>query len=164
MLASNPSTLRLAVQAAGVIGDPANIPWLVQQMADPMVARVAGRRFNFITGIDLAYDDLDINKPEGSEAGPTENPEDENVDMDADEDLPWPNAQLIEKWWFTHRIEFQHGTRYLLGKPMSIDSLKEALRNGERRRTARARTRHAPTRHCALQHQRPGFRQQTLLN
>jgi hypothetical protein len=32
-LASSPKALRLAVQAAGVIGDPANIPWLIQQMA-----------------------------------------------------------------------------------------------------------------------------------
>ena len=43
-LASNPGTRRLAVQAAGVIGDPANIPWLMQQMADPIVARVGGNR------------------------------------------------------------------------------------------------------------------------
>ena len=75
-----------------------------------------------------AYDDLDTNKPEGFEAGPTENPEDENVEMDQDEDLPWPNPELIKKWWFTHRLEFTNGTRYLLGKPMAIDSLNEALR------------------------------------
>lgn len=97
-LASDPGTRRLAVQAAGVIGDPANIPWLIQQMANPIVSRVAGESFTFITGIDLAYDDFDTDKPAGFEAGPTENPEDENVDMDADEDLPWPNTQLIEKW------------------------------------------------------------------
>jgi len=139
MLASNPSTLRLAVQAAGVIGDPANIPWLVQQMANPMVARAAGESFTFITGIDLAYDDLDTDKPDGFEAGPTENPEDENVEMDADEDLPWPNTQLIEKWWFTHRIELTTGTCYLLGKPMAIDSLNDVLRTGrQRQRTAAA--------------------------
>ena len=138
-LANNPSTLRMAVQAAGVIGNPTNIPWLIQQMANPIMARVAGESFSFITGIDLAYDDLDTNKPEGFEAGPTENPEDENVEMDSDEDLPWPNPQLIEKWWFTHRLEFSNGTRCLLGKPMAIDSLKEALRTGkQRQRTAAA--------------------------
>ncbi len=132
-LASSPKTLRLAVQAAGVIGDPADIPWLIQQMASPLMARVAGESFTFITGVDLAYDDLDTDKPEGFEGGPTENPEDENVDMDPDEDLPWPNPQLIEKWWFTHRLEFTDGTRYLLGNPMTIDSLKEALKNGKQR-------------------------------
>lgn len=164
-LANNPSTLRLAVQAAGIMGDPANIPWLVQQMANPIVARVAGESFTSITGIDLDYDDLDADKPEGFEAGPTENPEDENVEMDADEDLPWPNPQLIEKWWSIHRVEFTSGTRYLLGKPMAIDSLKEVLKNGKQRRRRAAsielamRQSGQPLFNCSA----PGFRQQTLL-
>lgn len=59
--------------------------------------------------------------PEGFAAGPCENPEDENVDMGPDENLPWPNLELINKWWHAHRSEFQPGTRYLLGKPMSLD-------------------------------------------
>ena len=164
-LASNSGTLRLAVQAAGVIGDPTNIPWLIQQMANPIISRVAGESFTFITGIDLAYDDLDTDKPEGFEAGPTENPEDENVEMDSDEDLPWPNPQLIEKWWFTHRLEFSNGTRYLLGKPMAIDSLKEVLRIGkQRQRTAAAielAMRQPGT--ALFNRSAPGFRQQALL-
>lgn len=139
VLASRPEALRLAVQAAGVIGDPAHIPWLIQQMANPAMARVAGESFTYITGVDLAYDDLDTDKPEGFEAGPTENPEDENVDMDPDEDLPWPNPQLIEKWWFTHRVQFTNGTRYLCGQPMTIESLNQVLRTGrQRQRTAAA--------------------------
>jgi uncharacterized protein (TIGR02270 family) len=164
-LASNPSTLRLAVQAAGVSGDPANIPWLIQQMVNPMLARVAGESFTYITGIDLAYDDLDTDKPEGFEAGPTENPEDENVEMDADEDLPWPNTQLIEKWWFTHRIEFTNGMRYLLGKPMTIDSLKEALKNGKQhqRRAAAIELAIRQPGTALFNCSAPGFRQQKLL-
>lgn len=132
-LAGSPATLRLAVQAAGVMGDPATMPWLMQQMANPLVARVAGESFSYMTGIDLGYDDLDTDKPEGFESGPTENPEDENVETDSDEDLPWPNPLLINEWWSSHRHEFTNGTRYLLGKPMAIDSLKEALKNGKQR-------------------------------
>jgi len=165
MLASVPGTLRLAVQGAGVIGDPATIPWLIQQMANPIVARVAGESFTFITGIDLAYDDLDTDKPEGFEAGPTENPEDENVEMDADEDLPWPHVKLIDQWWSTHRIEFRSDTRYLLGRPMAVDSLKEALKTGKQRQRHAAaielavRQPGTPPFNCSA----PGFRQQTLL-
>lgn len=164
-LASVPNTLRLAVQSAGVIGDPANIPWLIQQMANPIVARVAGESFSFITGIDLAYDDLDTDKPEGFEAGPTEDPEDENVAMDADEDLPWPDPQLIEKWWAAHRAEFTNGTRYSLGKPMTIDSLSEALKSGKQRQRRAAaielaiRQPGTPLFNTSA----PGFRQQALL-
>ncbi|MDC8450181.1 MAG: TIGR02270 family protein [Nitrospira sp.] len=164
-LASAPDTLRLAVQAAGVMGDPANIPWLIQQMANPIVARVAGESFMLITGIDLAYDDLDTDKPEGFEAGPTENPEDEDVAMDADEDLPWPDPRMIEKWWGIHRLEFTSGTRYLLGKPMAIDSLTEALKTGKQRQRHAAaielamRQPDRPLFNCSA----PGFRQQALL-
>lgn len=164
-LASSPNTLRLAVQAAGVMGDPANIPWLIQQMENPIVARVAGESFTLITGIDLAYDDLDTDKPEGFGAGPTENPEDEDVEMDADEDLPWPDPQLIEKWWGIHRLEFTSGTRNLLGKPMAIDSLTETLKTGKQRQRRAAAIELAmrqPGRtlfNCSA----PGFRQQALL-
>ena len=164
-LASSPTTLRLAMQAAGVIGDPANIPWLIQQMANPNMARVAGESFTYITGIDLAYDDLDTDKPEGFEGGPTENPEDENVDMDQDEDLPWPNPQLIEKWWLTHRLEFSNGTRYLLGKPMTIDSLKEVLRIGKQRQRTAASIELAMRQpgQPLFNTSAPGFRQQAQL-
>lgn len=164
-LASASNTLRLAIQAAGVIGDPANIPWLIQQMTNPTAARIAGESFTFITGIDLAYDDLDTDKPEGFEAGPMEDPEDENVAMDADEDLPWPEPRLIEKWWAIHQVEFTSGTRYLLGKPMATDSLKEVLKNGKQRQRRAAAIELAMRQpgQPLFNTSAPGFRQQTLL-
>src|SRR6266487_150454 len=85
-LAQTPDQIRLAVLGAGAIGDPASIPWLFEQVTIPEIARVAGEAFTMITGVDLAYEDLEGEWPEGFEAGPTENPEDENVDMDSDED------------------------------------------------------------------------------
>jgi uncharacterized protein (TIGR02270 family) len=97
-LAGNPDTFRGALCAAGALGDPTSIPWLIENMAVPASARVAGEAFTMVTGVDLAYDDLDTDKPEGFEAGPTDDPEDENVEMDQDEDLPWPNPDLIKKW------------------------------------------------------------------
>ena len=72
-----------------------------------------------ITGVDLAYEDLDGEKPEGFESGPTENPEDDDVEMDPDERPSWPDPTLIAAWWERHNGEFQQGTRYLLGKPIS---------------------------------------------
>ena len=164
-LASNPTTLRLAVQAAGVIGDPASIPWWIQQMANPLVARVAGESVEMITGADLSNDKLEGKKPEGFESGPTEDPNDETVEMDADDNLPWPNPQLIEMWWFAHRLEFTNGTRYLLGKPMAIDSLKEALKNGKQRQRRAAAIELAMRQPGTALFNRsaPGFRQQALL-
>ncbi|GMV49641.1 MAG: hypothetical protein UZ03_NOB001002691 [Nitrospira sp. OLB3] len=164
-LAGRPETLRMAVQALGVIGDSAGIPWLIEQMAKPKVARVAGESLTMITGIDLAYEDLEGEKPEGFEAGPTENPEDENIEIDPDEDLPWPNPQLVERWWASHRLGFTNGTRYLLGKPMTVDWFNEVLRTGkQRQRTAAAieLSMREPGRPL-FNTSAPGFRQQVLL-
>jgi len=50
--------------------------------------------------------------------------------MDADEDLPWPNVELIQQWWNSHKHDFQNGTRCLCGTPMSLKSLNQVLRTG----------------------------------
>jgi uncharacterized protein (TIGR02270 family) len=165
VLAENPETIRGALCAAGALGDPTSIPWLIEQMTVPVLARVAGESFTMITGVDLAYDDLDTNKPEGFEAGPTEDPEDENVEMDQDEDLPWPNPELIKKWWFTHQLEFTNGTRYLLGKPMAIDSLNHVLCIGKQRQRIAAALELAIRQpgQPLFNTSAPGFRQQALL-
>lgn len=164
-LAENHETLSVALCAAGALGDPTSVPWLIENMAVPALACVAGESFTMITGVDLAYDDLDTDKPEGFEVGPTEDPEDENVEMDQDEDLPWPKPELIKKWWFTHRLEFSNGTRYLLGKPIAVDSLNRVLSTAnQRQRTAAAielamREPGRPLFNTSA----PGFRQQALL-
>ena len=106
-LAENPESARLAVMGAGAIGDPAFIPWLIEQMKVPEVARVAGESFTMITGVDIAYEDLEGEWPEGFEPGPNEDPDDENVEMDPDENLPWPDPELIQKWWNNHRRTFR---------------------------------------------------------
>ena len=76
------------VIGVGIVGDPAYVPWLIKQMEAPALARAAGEALSLITGVDLAYEDLDGDKPENFESGPTENPDDENVAMDDEEDLP----------------------------------------------------------------------------
>ena len=135
----SPEVLRPAILGAGIIGDPFYIPWLINLMTVPEVSRVAGESFSMITGIDLAYDDLDGDRPEGFEAGPTENPEDEDVAMDSDEDLPWPEPSLIQAWWEKNNNNFRVGTRYLVGKPISIEHCQQVLNTGfQRQRRAAA--------------------------
>jgi uncharacterized protein (TIGR02270 family) len=164
-LAHNPDTIRLAVVGAGVIGGPGCVPWLIEQMAIPELARVAGEAFTMITGVDIAYEDLEGDWPTGFEAGPTEDPEDDNVDMGPDEDLPWPEPELIAKWWHTHRAAFQSGTRYLVGKPMRPEWLQEVLRNGMQRQRAAAALELALRQpgQPLFEVRAPGFRQQQLL-
>jgi uncharacterized protein (TIGR02270 family) len=103
--------------------------------------------------------------PGGFEAGPTENPEDENVEMDPDENLPWPDQDLIKKWWSARQGNFAKGSRYLLGQPISTESLRLALKNGYQRQRAAAAlelTILKPGRPL-FEVRAPGFRQQQLL-
>ena len=137
-LAGDPKRIRLAIIAAGTIGDPALVPWLISLMSQLPLARLAGESFTMIAGVDLAYRDLERKPPEDFNAGPTEDPKDENVEMDPDDNLPWPEPTLVQKWWDKNRSQFQNGTRCLLGKPMTAEWLKTVLRDGRQRQRAAA--------------------------
>jgi uncharacterized protein (TIGR02270 family) len=164
-LAKNPKSVRMAVIGAGVIGDPVLIPWLIEQMSVSPLSRVAGEAFTMITGVDLAYEDLDGEKPEGFESGPNDDPNDENVEMDEDERLPWPDAALIANWWAEHSGEFQDGARYLLGKPITMEWMRQVLRIGRQRQRAAAALELAIMHHGEplFEVRAPGFRQQELV-
>ena len=72
--------------------------------------------------------------------------------MDADENLPWPDPKLIQKWWNSNKSGFQPGTRHLLGKPITIDWCKQVLRVGRQRQRAAAALELAmrqPGTHCS---------------
>ena len=129
-LASDPATLRLAIAAAGIVGDAVAVPWLLEQMSDAKLARIAGDSFTSITGADLTLLKLDVPAPEDAGAGPTDNPEDQSVAMDPDENLPWPDPVKIETWWSTNAKRFPPGKRHLLGQPLVRESLLNTLREG----------------------------------
>ena len=138
-LAQNPSNVRCLIQGAGISGDPYYVSWLIKQMDDPKLARLAGESFSFITGLDLAYLDLEQDKPEGIEMGPNENPDDDNVAMDEDDNLPWPDPAKILTWWDTNKIGFLDGERYFMGKRISREHCMQILKEGfQRQRFAAA--------------------------
>ncbi len=157
--------LRYTVIGAGVAADPVHIPWIIEHMEVPELSRVAGEAFTMITGVDLAYEDLEGEWPEGFEAGPTEEPEDEDVEMDPDEDLPWPEPKLIAEWWAKNKAAFRNGTRYLLGQPIFPEHLQEALRKGFQRQRAAAALELAILQpgQPLFEVRAPGFRQKQIL-
>ena len=110
---------RVPVAAAAALGDPAIVPWLLEGLRAPEAARLAGGALTRITGVDLVAEKLEAKAPDGFQAGPTEAPEDEDVSMDPDESLPWPEPDAVAGWWRAHAGEFKRGTRYLLGKPIT---------------------------------------------
>ncbi|HML76994.1 MAG TPA: TIGR02270 family protein [Geobacter sulfurreducens] len=137
-LAQSSETIRFAAIGAGALGDPALVPWLIDRMDTPTIARVAGEALTMITGIDIELEELAGSRPEGFNAGPTDDPKDLNVAMDADENLPWPDADRVAAWWDKNKGRFQSGTRYFLGKPVSPEHLRLALKTGLQRQRAAA--------------------------
>ena len=138
-LTPDPENQRMLIQATGIAGDPLYVPWLIKHMTAEKAMRLAGESFSFITGVDLAYLDLERKPPEGVELGPTDNPEDADVAMDADDSLPWPDQAKIQKWWDANKGRFQPGVRYFMGQPVNIDNCKRVLREGyQRQRIAAA--------------------------
>ena len=137
-MARYPQWHRDLVTGAGILGDSFYVPWLIKQMEIPVFARPAGEAFSQITGVDIAYEDLDGERPEGFESGPTENPEDEDVAMDPDEDLPWPDPEKILGWWERNGARFPPGHRYLWGGPITVEQCRTVLLEGYQRQRAAA--------------------------
>ncbi|MCP2053657.1 UNVERIFIED_ORG: uncharacterized protein (TIGR02270 family) [Pseudomonas fluorescens] len=129
----HPEQRRIGIQALGLLGDPVSVPWLIEQMSELPYARVAGEAFSLITGADLALLDLELQDPPDFDAGPNDDPEDANVRMDPDENLPWPDPQAITAWWQAHGRNFAPGVGHILGLAHSEISFHQALARGQQR-------------------------------
>ena len=138
-LARHPGGDRALIRAAGVVGDPRYIPWLIERMAEPAVAQLAGEAFAMITGVDLAYRDLVRPAPDDFEAGPNDDPADETVALDEDEHLPWADSRAVGEWWMANRDRFSSGAAHFLGAPKEAAAWLAALSDGfQRQRRAAA--------------------------
>ncbi len=164
-LAGKAEHARLAILVAGLAGDPALVPWLIPLMGRLPLARLAGEAFTMITGVDLAYRDLERKPPEDFDAGPTEDPKDENVAMDPDDNLPWPQPALVQKWWEANEGRFPAGVRHLMGQPITEAWMEKVLRGGRQRQRAAAAIELAMLRpgQPLFNVRAPGFRQQQIL-
>jgi uncharacterized protein (TIGR02270 family) len=129
---------RLAITAARAYGDPTAVSWLIEVMAVDDLARPAGEAFSFITGVDLTASGLSTQRPAGFEAGPSDDVDDDDVAMDPDESLPWPEAQAVSTWWARYGSRFAPGHRYLCGRPVNAATLHDVLRRGTQRQRAAA--------------------------
>lgn len=132
-LASQREDLRLLIRAVGCAGDVARIPWLIGLMSDDKLARLAGESFSFITGADLAWLDLERKPPENFESGPSDHPADEEVSMDEDDGLPWPDPARVQAWWAANVHRFQPGERYFMGALPSWEHCLQVLKGGHQR-------------------------------
>ncbi|WP_028105128.1 TIGR02270 family protein [Pseudoduganella violaceinigra] len=131
-LAKESLELRLLISASGTTGDVSYIPWLIKQMDDPKSTRLAGEAFSMITGLDLSLLDLDRKPPKDFE------PDDE-LGIDDDDSLPWPDPQKLQAWWQENLNRFKPGERYFMGEPPTVSHCMNVLRDGyQRQRIAAA--------------------------
>jgi uncharacterized protein (TIGR02270 family) len=164
-LAEIPENGRRVIRGIGFVGDPSYCAWLVGQMTDESVARLAGEAFSLITGVDLAARDLERKPPAAFESGPNDDPNDSNVDVDEDDGLPWPDQGRVDSWWRANSNRFQPGVRYFMGEPVNRANCLRVLKEGYQRQ------RMAAALHLALidpgtplfEWRAPAWRQQRLL-
>lgn len=118
---------RMVVRGAGLIGTREMAEWLIGQMDEPKLARLAGESFSMITGCDL--DELDLDGPalDGSHDGPTDDSEDDDVELDPDVDLVWPDKSRVAAWWQSVEQCFAPETCHFLGRPRSPQVARMAL-------------------------------------
>ncbi|MEZ6136489.1 MAG: TIGR02270 family protein [Pirellulaceae bacterium] len=124
---------RLAVQLGGELGIRESLPWMVELLASPTYGRVAAEAFSRITGLRLDQAPFEAEPPVGHEFGPNDDPDDEDVALDADEHLPWAVGSVVADWFMKHAQQFERGVRYLLGYPMDIAWLSSVLKLGRQR-------------------------------
>ena len=127
-LAKDPNNLRAVITATGVLGDPHAVNWLIGKMTDAKQARLAGEAFTLITGIDLHRHDL-IKTPLPAATDNTDN----DLNVDDDEYLPWPDAERIAALWRNQGKHFLVGRRYCLGKAITPEWLKHKLAESTQR-------------------------------
>ncbi len=137
-LATKPDRIRFVLEGTAAVGDPVFMPWIIKQMGEPKLARVAGESFSSITGVDIEYEDLDGEQPEDDDLEPNDNPNDENVTIDQDKNLPYPDPKLIQQWWDSHKQLYSFGKRYLLGEEINVKTLTNVLLKGNQRQRAAA--------------------------
>jgi uncharacterized protein (TIGR02270 family) len=112
-LMSERQTERWGIVATTALGASDTLDWLLRQMQEPTLARVAGAAFCQITGAMLGPQSLEL------DVFP-EDPEDPVVAADPQEAfiegrLYWPDPDKLAHWLAPNRSRFVPGTRYLLG-------------------------------------------------
>ncbi len=130
-LSEDESQIRAVIKATGVLGDPHAINWLISKMQNPLLAKLAGESFLLITGIDLEKHNLQIDVPDHTP--PVEDIDDDNIELDQDENLPFPDVTKVEAIWRNHGQNFIIGRRYFMGHPVTPEILKEKLAGGTQR-------------------------------
>lgn len=141
-LMEDPSMVRIAIQAMGILGDPHDVPQLIRLLCEPACGRLAGEAFSLLTGVDLVDAGLGGAQPVDTQRAVQDDPDapdDLDVAMDEDDDLPWPDPDKVAAWWQSNGHRFPVGQRFFMGEPPNVGNCERVLRHGlQRQRIAAA--------------------------
>jgi uncharacterized protein (TIGR02270 family) len=138
---------RRALVVAETLGSIEVVEDLLPWMQDNGIARSAGDVFRTITGADLRLCGLTRPRPDQAPGEPTDDPDDDAVDLPSDYELPFPDAGLIAAWWRRERERFVAGARYLDG---NVVGFCDGTADGEHVDTLRTMILSARPRHQTL--------------
>jgi uncharacterized protein (TIGR02270 family) len=152
-LQSVPGNERLAIAAAGIVGDPTLVTQLFEAMKSPLLARSAGAAFCRMTGCDLRRDDLDAERPpdpvaldaaaagasgDGTTAAESPDADRDEFSDETEDELAWPDTARLRRWWDEKRPAFVPGTRYVAGLAVRPAEMAQVLRTGNQQQRAAA--------------------------
>lgn len=114
-LMSDRLTERWGIIATGALGAADTLDWLLRQMAEPTLSRIAGAAFCRMTGARLSAESLEL-------AEFPDDPEDPVVaacprERFIEAKLYWPDPEKLAQWLAPNRARFVAQTRHLLGVP-----------------------------------------------
>ena len=132
-LSKNDKQIRAVIKSVGVLGDPHAVNWLINKMNEPLYAKLAGESFTYITGVDFEKSELNIKQPDDYPMIPNDEIDDDIVNLDEDENLPYPDANKVISIWQKYGQKFVVGKRYFMGQLITLEVLKHYLSNGMQR-------------------------------
>jgi uncharacterized protein (TIGR02270 family) len=112
-LMSNRQTERWGILATAALGASDTLDWLIRQMAEPVLARVAGAAFCQITGAMLGPQSLELDEFPDDPEDPVTAADPQEAFIEAK--LYWPDPEKLAHWLQANRSRFVPDTRYLLG-------------------------------------------------
>ena len=132
-LAADKDQERTVIKATGILGDPHAVNWLITKMREPAYAKLAAEAFVLITGIDLEKNHLAAEIPPAIAVQPNSDTDDDDVSLDEDENLLWPNPELVSSIWMSQGQNYIAGQRYFMGKKINTDFLRNTFSNVNQR-------------------------------
>jgi uncharacterized protein (TIGR02270 family) len=130
----DPQWQRDAIWALGFGGRRAGADACVELLVQDQHPRLAAEAFCAITGLDLHDADLAVAAPPEPDPTP-EDPATEGQELiDGERALPVADVTGVIRWWNRQRPRFARDTRYLGGRPLTLDCLVDGLLHGPMRR------------------------------